>query len=102
MGYDHVIAPMLLALFMVVIPMLEWWRYVSNAKPSPWLFSGAATLACVYAAVKVLRNHKKKFGNSGSAVMGNGPWRSGWSGCAGSTLSSFTTCLTAMPMWTMC
>lgn len=59
LGYDHVIAPMLLALFMVLIAVLEWWRYATHAKPSPWLYSGVAALACVYAAVKVLRNRKK-------------------------------------------
>lgn len=57
--YDHLLSPVLLALFMIAIAVQEWWRYVSNAKPSPWLYSGVAALACVYAAVKVLRNRKK-------------------------------------------
>lgn len=54
--YDHVLAPILLALFMVVIAMLEWWRYETHEKPSPWLHSGIAVLACLYAAFKFLRN----------------------------------------------
>ena len=59
LGYDHIIAPMIFALFMVMIAVLEWWRYVSNVKPSPWLFSFVAVLACIYAIVDVRRNRKK-------------------------------------------
>ena len=58
-AYDHVLAPMLLAAFMVLIAVLEWWRYVNNAKPSPWIYSGAAALTCIYAVFRVLRGRKK-------------------------------------------
>lgn len=39
---DAVGQPMMLALFFVLIAAFEWWRFYSNMKPSPILFSGVA------------------------------------------------------------
>jgi len=33
---DGLVAPFGMALFAVVLAGLEWWRYVTNAKPAPW------------------------------------------------------------------
>jgi hypothetical protein len=70
---DQVLSPVLLAIFLVVAALQEWWRYLSNAKPSPWLFSVIAALACVYAVVKVLRNRRKiqqiKLGRDGERAV---------------------------------
>lgn len=52
---DHIMSPLLLALFMLLIAGLEWWRYVTDMKPRPWIFSGAAVLACIYAAYRIYR-----------------------------------------------
>lgn len=57
--YDHVLSPLFLALFMIVIAGLEWWRYVMNMKPSPWLFSAAAVLTIVYTVVRVSRIRRR-------------------------------------------
>jgi hypothetical protein len=52
---DAVGQPMTLALFLVVIAGLEWWRLYMNLKPSPFIFSGAAVIAVTYAAYRVRR-----------------------------------------------
>lgn len=71
--YDHILTPLLLALFMVVIACLEWWRYMMNMKPNPWLFTGAAVLICVYAAYRVVRIrrhlHQLRLGRDGERAV---------------------------------
>lgn len=54
--YDHVFAPLMMALMAVLLAALEWWRYFNDLKPNPVAYSIAAVLACVYAAVKIYRN----------------------------------------------
>ena len=51
--YDQVLTPLLLALFMVLIAGLEWFRYFQNLKPNPIAYSGVAVLAILYATVKI-------------------------------------------------
>lgn len=55
--YDHALSPLLVALFMGMLAALEWWRYVMDLKPSPWIFTVAAVLFSVYAAIKIKRTH---------------------------------------------
>jgi Nuclease-related domain len=57
--YDHIFAPLMLALFMVVIAGLEWWRFYFNQKPNPLIYTGAAVLAVAYAAFKVWRTWRR-------------------------------------------
>ena len=52
---DAVGQPMMLALFFVLIAAFEWWRFYSNMKPSPVVFSGAAVIVLIYAAYRVKR-----------------------------------------------
>ncbi len=52
---DAISQPLLLALFMVMLAGLEWWRWYSGFKPNPLVFSLAAALAIVYAVVRILR-----------------------------------------------
>ncbi len=57
--YDHVFAPLFFALFMLIMAGMEWWRYVMDMKPSPWIFTGGAVLACIYAANRMYRIRKR-------------------------------------------
>lgn len=56
-AYDHILAPLMMALMLVLLAGMEWWRYFNDLKPNPVVYSVAALLACVYAAVKIYRNH---------------------------------------------
>lgn len=51
--YDHVLSPLFLALFMVVFACFEWARYYWSMKPNPWVFTGGALLAFIYAAIRI-------------------------------------------------
>ena len=57
--YDHVLSPVLVALFVAILAGLEWWRYVMNVKPSPWIFTAMAVLAFGYAVIKVMRTRQR-------------------------------------------
>jgi len=58
-SYDHVLAPALLALFMFVMAGMEWFRYFTAAKPNPLIYSAAAAITVIYAAIKILRARKR-------------------------------------------
>lgn len=74
--HDHVLSPLFLALFMVLIAALEWWRHVTNMKPNPWMFTGGAALACVYAIYRIFRIrrrlHQLRLGRDGERAVGQG------------------------------
>jgi len=53
--FDHGLAPVMLALVMLLMAGLEWMRHLTGARPSPWIFSAAAALAVGYAAFKFRR-----------------------------------------------
>lgn len=59
LAYDHLLAPLLLAVVMIVMAGLEWWRYLSNQKPNPVAYTVGALLTIVFAAYKVWRNQGK-------------------------------------------
>lgn len=71
--YDHMLSPILVALFTLIIAGLEWWRYYSNMQPSPWTFSIVAMLMIGYAAFKVQRTRKRvrqlKMGRDGERLV---------------------------------
>ena len=71
--YDHVLSPLLLALFIVVMAGMEWYRYVVNMKPSPWIFSIAAIFGIVYAAFRIWRIRRRikqiKLGRDGERAV---------------------------------
>jgi len=52
---DAVGAPFLLAMFMVVLAALEWYRLYTGMKPSPIVFSAFALLTVFYAAYRISR-----------------------------------------------
>lgn len=47
--------PAMLALMMVLLAALEWWRWYTDMKPSPLVFTIAAGLALTYAVVRIWR-----------------------------------------------
>lgn len=71
--YDHMMAPMMVALLMVIMALLEWVRYLTNMPPSPWLYSFIAVVMTGYAVFKVLHTRKRvrqlKLGRDGERVV---------------------------------
>jgi hypothetical protein len=72
-SYDGFLSPLLLALVTIVLAGLEWWRYETNLKPSPWTFTVVAFLAAVYAAVRCVRTFRHlrnlKLGRDGERAV---------------------------------
>ena len=72
-GYDGVLAPLLLALFMVVMTGLEWWRYAWSLQPNPLFYTITSILVIGYAAVRVHRTNRKlrdlKLGRDGERAV---------------------------------
>lgn len=52
---DSIGPPVMLAAFLVATAALEWWRFYTDAKPSPVLFTAAALVIIAYAAFRVRR-----------------------------------------------
>lgn len=57
--YDHIVAPGILALIMLLMAGLEWFRYFTAAKPNPAIYTVVAVMAVAYAAVKTWRAKKR-------------------------------------------
>lgn len=57
--YDHALSPLILAVFMVLLAGLEWWRYVTNMKTSPWIFTAIAVPVVGYAVIKIVRTRRR-------------------------------------------
>lgn len=55
---DQGLAPLLLAYMTVILAGLEWWRHLTAARPSPWLFTALAVATSAYAGVKFVRTRK--------------------------------------------
>jgi hypothetical protein len=47
--------PLIFALFIVVLAAFEWWRDFTDMKPSPVIFTLAALLTVLYAAIRIWR-----------------------------------------------
>ncbi|MCU0926982.1 MAG: NERD domain-containing protein [Hydrogenophaga sp.] len=58
-AYDHLLAPMMLALMLIVVAALEWWRFLYEMKPNPLAYSVVALVGVAYAFYKVWRNRIK-------------------------------------------
>jgi len=52
---DKVMAPLTLALVVTVITGLEWWRYFSNQKPNPLVYSAFAIALIAFAVWRIYR-----------------------------------------------
>lgn len=52
---DAVGQPLTLALFIVLLAALEWWRFYTESKPNPIVFTLAAVVVVLYAALRVWR-----------------------------------------------
>lgn len=74
--HEQVLMPMLVALLMLLIAGLEWWRWYTNAKPNPVIYSIVAVACVLYAVYKYFRNRKKLFqirqGRDGERAVGQG------------------------------
>lgn len=52
---DHGLFPLMLALMLTLIALLEWWRHFSGQAPNPGLYSAVAAIAVAWAAWKLYR-----------------------------------------------
>lgn len=72
-AYDHIFAPAMLALLFLMLAGLEWVRHFRGTKPNPVIYSVAAALAVLYAAVKIWRAKKRlaqiKLGRDGERAV---------------------------------
>lgn len=50
---------MLVAIFMILLAALEWWRTYANMKPNPVVFGIGAAMAVIYASVRIWRSIPK-------------------------------------------
>lgn len=70
---DELLLPLMLALMTVALAGLEWWRYATNAKPSPWLMSAAALAFVAYAVWRWRRGLRRmrnlKLGRAGERAV---------------------------------
>lgn len=70
---DEFLLPFLLALVAVVLAGMEWWRYATDAKPSPWFASAIALLLCGYALWRWRRGFARvkalKLGRAGERAV---------------------------------
>jgi len=58
-SYDHIIAPAMLALMMLVMAGMEWFRFFTAAKPNPVIYTLVAAMAVAYAVIKIWRAKKR-------------------------------------------
>lgn len=54
-AYDTILGPLLLALFLVVLALLEWYRAYMNPPPAPWVATVVAIVGGLWAFWKVRR-----------------------------------------------
>jgi hypothetical protein len=70
---DELLTPYLLAGFLAVFALLEWYRHFTGMPPSPWLFTGGAAVAGVYATLRIRRGLRRareiKQGRSGERAV---------------------------------
>jgi hypothetical protein len=52
--YDRALLPMIIALIVVVLAGLEWWRWLAASPPQPWILSVTAALSVAFAARRLL------------------------------------------------
>jgi hypothetical protein len=71
---DKVLEPLLLALFLVVLALLEWWRYLYPQPPLPWLVSVMALGGIGYAVWSISRVRRRlkqmRLGSEGEKAVG--------------------------------
>lgn len=70
---DELMLPFLLALVAVVLAAMEWWRYATDARPSPWIASAIALAFCGYALWRWRRGLQRvkalKLGRAGERAV---------------------------------
>lgn len=70
---DKLLGPLLFAMMTVMMALFEWLRFYNNSKPSPYLFTIVAIIACAYLAYKIpkIRNNLKqlRLGRDGERVV---------------------------------
>lgn len=71
---DKLESPLFLAVFLVALAGLEWWRDYTGTKPLPWLFTTVALLAVAFATWRFFRLRPRlralRLGIEGEKVVG--------------------------------
>jgi hypothetical protein len=72
--YDRILAPWLIAILLLLVAGLEWWRYYKALPPAPLPYSVFAVVGLAYAAFQFFRLRPKikrlKQGRDGERVVG--------------------------------
>src|ERR1044071_1750103 len=72
--YDHMLWPVLSALFFVLVAGLEWFRYLRTIPPSPGLYTVGAAAIVGFAAYRVFKGlprlHALRQGRDGEKAVG--------------------------------
>jgi hypothetical protein len=71
--HSELLSPYILAAFMALLALMEWFRFYTEMKPNPWLFSVVAALAVAYAFFRMRRGYwiakQLKLGRSGERAV---------------------------------
>ncbi len=71
---DRLLAPLMIALFLLLLAGMEWWRYYKPVKPAPFVFTAIAVLAVVFAAYRIAtvwpRAKQLRLGRDGERAVG--------------------------------
>jgi hypothetical protein len=74
LAFDRIMAPFLVASFLVLIAALDWIRELTNTGPSPWPWTAMAVIASALAAVRIVRARKQavhlRQGRDGEIAVG--------------------------------
>jgi len=52
-AFDRIVGPYLLAVFLVLLAALEWYRYYFSATPSPWIYTSIAVVGVGWSVLKI-------------------------------------------------
>ena len=50
---DRLLIPFVVATFLLLVAGMEWWRYFNPIRPAPFVASGIAALAVLFAAYRI-------------------------------------------------
>jgi hypothetical protein len=72
---DEVLWPLLFAVMTVMMAAMEWFRYLRDARPTPYLFTIVAVISCAYFAYKLPKIRSKlkqlRLGRDGERLVAN-------------------------------
>jgi hypothetical protein len=71
---DRILAPSLIAVLLVILAAMEWWRYYGEVLPAPYLFTFIGVAGVAYAWIRIAKTlpelARLKQGRDGERVVG--------------------------------